>query len=202
MSYFLPFTTKGKATELQAIEVKRLLGLGPYASLDPTAVLPKIPARLLTNADFSDCAEETRDVLFGPRGHGLSAVGFGRSPADGTWLIFVNPTHHPHRQKASLAEEVVHIVLDHPKTEVSRNGVRGTSRTFNKAVEDEAYCVGAACIMPYRELFNAVHDRHEDVDVIAARYVVSKEYVHYRIRRAGLDRIYKKHHPKDQSWDP
>jgi hypothetical protein len=90
-------------------------------------------------------------------------------------------------------EEVVHIVLDHPRTELALSAGTGVTwvRPYNADAEDEAYCVGAACILPWPELFDAVSKRSETAAAIAARYEVSTQYVDYRIRRAGLDRVYK-----------
>ena len=111
--------------------------------------------------------------------------------------ILVNPTHHVHRRRASLIEEIVHILRDHTKTVLSLDGV-GTGdiiRSYDGAVEDEAYCVGAACLIPYPRLFHAVHHKGETVAAIAAAAQVSEEYVAYRIKRAGLSRVYAKQHP-------
>ncbi|CAN5901299.1 MAG: ImmA/IrrE family metallo-endopeptidase [Gemmatimonadetes bacterium] len=190
--YFLPFTPRGRETELTAIRVKRTLHLGAYSSVDPFAILGRIPARLLTPADFAGCSRETIDSLFGARGNCVSAIGYGKSPATGEWLIWVNGSHHIHRQRASLIEEIVHILLDHPKTLLPVASRQPNSRTYDRVVEDEAYNVGAACIIPYRDLFYGIKERPETVEQIAGRYNVSSAYVRYRIKRAGLANVYKK----------
>ena len=212
-SLFLPFSANGKATELAAIEVKRRLGIGATAVVDPFAVLPAIPARLvdasmLTSAMLSTCAAE------------WSGIGFGRIGAAGEELIALNPTHTEARQRVTLMEEIVHIVLDHPKTTLtvrtgdtitanqisvtsalppSRSRARSTStssaRTYSATIEDDAFNIGAACVLPWPELYNAVHRRHEDKVTIAQRFLVSAELVAFRVNRAGLARVYKKHHP-------
>jgi Zn-dependent peptidase ImmA (M78 family) len=189
---FLPFTPKAQETELTAIEVKTKLRLGPYISVDPFLVLGRIPARLLKREDYDTCPETTLGVLFPDLGDVVSALAYGKSPVSGEWLIRVNEAHDRKRQKASLMEEVVHILLDHPFSIVSPAGVRQT-RTFNDVVEDEAFNVGAACIIPYRDLFFAIKNRKERIPEIAGRYAVSTEFVVYRIKRAGLSRVYTKH---------
>ena len=181
--------------------------------VDPFAVLPTIPARLidasmLTSAMLSTCAAE------------WSGIGFGRIGAAGEELIALNPTHTETRQRVTLMEEIVHIVLDHPKTTLSvrtggalaanlisvtsaqppsRTRARSTNtssaRTYSATVEDDAFNIGAACVLPWPELYNAVHRRHEDTVTIAQRFLVSAELVAFRINRAGLARVYKKHHP-------
>jgi len=195
--YFLPFTDSGKATELLAIEVKKRLGLGPYDAVDPYGVLTTVPARLIDPGVVIHNLPEAAAVLFKTRSSSWSAIGLGISPATGEALILLNPSHHSHRQRVSLMEEIVHIVCGHPQTELNLDGKGALStRTFNSAVEDEAYCVGAACIIPYRLLFEAVHYQHESAAAIAQRSGVSEDYVGYRIKRAGLSKVYAKRHPQ------
>ena len=106
-------------------------------------------------------------------------------------MILLNPGHHHHRQRASLMEEVVHIVSGHPKVPL-RFGDGAWKRPFEKEVEDEAFNVGAACIVPYKLLFNAVKNEGLSASEIASQYVVSVAYVTFRIKRAGLYRVYQK----------
>jgi hypothetical protein len=88
-------------------------------------------------------------------------------------------------------EEVVHIVLGHPKAELVRDaGGIVRARSHDAAVEDEAYSVGAACVLPWPELFAAVSRRADAIPEIAQRYGVSDEYVRFRILRAGLGKVY------------
>ena len=209
---FLPFTPQGERTELAAIRIKRHLGLPPDAAVDPFAVLPDVPARLI-DVSLLDPA------LLADHVDGWSGIGFGWLPS-GAELIGLNPTHTETRQRATLMEEIVHIVLDHPKTTLTvssgavtvrpftssapdalpsrgdtRATARASARTFTTSVEDDAYNIGAACVVPYRPLFDAVHMRHEHATTIAERFRVSPELITYRIKRAGLSNVYRKHHP-------
>lgn len=208
---FLPFTPRGKITELAAIAVKRHLGLRPDDPVDPFAVLPDVPARLV-DVSLLDPTLLTDWV------HSWSGIGFGCGPS-GEELICLNPTHAATRQRATLMEEIVHIVLDHPKTTVTlsidapkvamqrdeparmgtvtrtRTTAARSLRTYSPTVEDDAFNIGAACVVPYRLLFEAVHARREDVTVLATRHQLSEELITYRIKRAGLSNVYRKHHP-------
>lgn len=188
MNLFLPFTPAGEKTELAAIEVKRRLGLGPYAAVDPFDVLAAVPARLVSLDSFPPVVRRALTS----HGSAWSAIGYGKSPADGHDLILLNPLHHNHRRRASLMEELVHVVLDHPKVRLDFSGNGRWRRPFEKEVEDEAYNVGAACMIPYRELFNALKHEGLCLEGLAARYDVSTRYIHYRINRAGLHRVYAK----------
>lgn len=205
---FLPFTPHGERAERAAIQVKRHLGLPPNAAVDPFAVLPDVPARLV-DVSLLDSALLTDHV------DGWSGIGFGCSPS-GEELIALNPRHAETRQRATLMEEIVHIVLDHPKTTLLSTGAitvrplnatgshdalplrirtSASARTFTASVEDDAYNIGAACVVPHGARFDAVHRRKEHVTTIAARYLVSTELITYRINRAGLSKVYRKHHP-------
>lgn len=189
---FLPFTDAGEATERIAIDVKAELGLGPYAPVDPFKVLEKVPARLVSRKALGEVSVETLNILTDEGAESWSAVGIGRSSADGAELVLLNPTDHKHRRKVSLMEEIVHIVRDHPRTQLAFNGDGTWNRPYDEEAEDEAYNVGAACILPYRSLFNRVSDRSESARTIARDYSVSQDYVMYRIKRAGLYNTYRK----------
>lgn len=191
---FLPFTANGKAVELLAIEVKHRLGLAPDAIVNPVDVLDRIPARLVDPQELWKEDRGTARALFVDCRAHWSGIGFGKSPLDGFSLILLNPAQARTRQKATLMEEIVHIVLDHPKTHITLSNREGLGeRTHNSRVEDAAYNVGAACLLPYPELFRAVFHAHESASVIASRHNLSVKYVEYRINRSGLYAVYRKH---------
>lgn len=189
---FLPFTDAGEATERIAIDVKEQLGLGPYAPVDPYKVLDEVPARLVSREAMREIPVEVLSVLTGDGSSSWSAAGLGRSPVDGAEMILLNPIDHEHRQKVSLMEEIIHIVRDHPRTPLVFDGDGAWARPYDGEAEDEAYNVGAACILPYRSLFNRVNNRSESASSIARAFSVSREYVMYRIKRAGLYNTYRK----------
>jgi IrrE N-terminal-like domain len=190
VTLFLPFTPAGKKTELDAVRVKTHLGLGSYASVDPYGVLPHVPARLINPEECRLFSEAALATLLSNGSDDLSAVALFRSPFSGEWLVHVNPCHDVHRRRASLMEEIVHIVLDHPRTSILLDA-RARRQTYDKAVEDEAFNVGAACIIPYRALFNAVKRDRTAIPQLAEQYNMSEEYIVYRIKRAGLSNVYK-----------
>ena len=189
---FLPFTPNGKAIELRAIEVKRHLGLGASVAVDPVLVLERVPARLVDPGLLRRTAPEVAHSLFVEGAGSWSGIGWGESPDDGASLILLNPTHAPTRRRATLMEEVVHIVLRHPKSTLtqSTNG-SGWVRSHDSHVENEAFSVGAACLLPYPDVFHAIRDAHETVASMALRYLVSEQYVEFRIKTSGLGRMYR-----------
>lgn len=189
---FLPFTEAGEATERIAIEVKEELGLGPHEAVDPYEVLKEVPARLVPREALRRVSAETLSVLTGKGSSSWSAAGLGRSPVDGAEMILLNPNDHEHRRRVSLMEEIIHFIRDHPRTPLVFDGDGAWDRPYDGEAEDEAYNVGAACILPYRSLFNRVNNRSESASSIARVFSVSREYVMYRIKRAGLYNTYRK----------
>lgn len=187
---FLPFTEGGKQTELIAIEIKDQLGLGPYDSVDPSDVLTNVPARLVSDECIASFPADVRSKLFDRHSDEWSAVGLGRSPIDGAELILLNHTDHPHRRIASLMEEIIHIVREHPRVPLNFNGDGNWVRLHDNDIEDEAYNVGAACIIPYRWLFHHLNGGNANVSQIAQQFGVSQSYVKYRINRAGLYKLF------------
>jgi Zn-dependent peptidase ImmA (M78 family) len=177
---------------LRAIELKRGIGVGADAAVDPRAALPLVPARLLAPQELREANAELARLLFEELALEWSGLGFGKSPADGVALILLNPSHPSTRQRATLMEEIAHILLQHPKTTLQHlSDTKGWRRTHNAAVEDEAFSVGAACLIPYPDLFHAIRDAHETVSSLALRFGVSDEYILFRIKRAGLYRVYR-----------
>jgi hypothetical protein len=189
---FLPFTPNGKATEIAAIAIKSELRLGVYEPMDPYAVLPIIPARILGPEIFDAMSPGTRQAMLIDEVNNWSGLGYGRSESTGEELILLNPTHHPHRQRASLAEEIVHIVGRHPKSILSRQADGNWLRSYAQQIEDEAFNVGAACMIPYERLFKAIKNDSISEAELAEHYDVSVDYVRFRIKRAGLYNIYRK----------
>ena len=64
------------------------------------------------------------------------------------WLVILNPLHDQVRQRATLAEELTDIVMGHPPSAI--DAVAGT-RTYDDRIEDEAYGVGGAMLLPYSQ---------------------------------------------------
>ncbi len=187
---FLPFTDRGKQTELIAIEVKEHLDLGPHDSVSPYDVLSTVPARLVSDECIASFPTHVRSNLFVRDRDDWSAVGLGPSPLDGCELILLNHTDHPHRRVASLMEEIVHIVREHPRISLNFNGDGDWVRPHDSDIEDEAYNVGAACIIPYGWLFHHLNSGNTNVSQIAGEFGVSPDYVKYRINRAGLYKLF------------
>lgn len=190
---FLPFSTAAKAIEEKAIALKQRLGVGWYDAIDPVAVLARIPARLLLEADVCALDPSAGARLFDRDSDEWSA--FALPPADGRMAIIVlNSRHAPTRRRASLMEEVVHLMLGHPPSALLEDEMVESirSRTVDTRIEQEAYDVGAACLLPYRPLFFAIK-KGVPLAGIAAQFAVSEALVEFRVKRCALSRLHRKH---------
>ena len=183
---FLPFVG-GEAARIEccALAAKRCLGVHPSAAVDPWQAAANVGI-VVCGADFFDQldADDRRQVLE----VGGSCWSAGTILAPGQAMVILNPTHERVRQKATLAEELAHIVMGHPP---SRIDPTTGFRTYDGDVESEAYGVGGAMILPYGQLFSLVRGGAA-APAIAARFSVSERFVTYRINRAGLRRMYNK----------
>lgn len=184
---FLPFTPKGKDIELKAIAIKGGYGYGAYDPVDPRELADRMGVVIVPETWFDSLDDGHRRALFVDHGRSWSA---GSIVVDDRLHVLLNPTHSAERQSPTLAEELVHLSLGHPATQlVVVDGV--TMRTCQHELEGEAYAVAAALLMPYRSTFNHLRDRRR-IETIPAIVPVSVACRVYRTKTAGLWRVAKK----------
>lgn len=183
---FLPFAEAGRSIELRAIELKRAHGMGPYEAVDPHILAARMGAVIVDAAWFDTLPDSVKRAVLVEHEKKWSA---GSITVDGSLFIVANPRHAETRRSITLLEELVHHGLGHPKSKLMQ--VDGaTMRTCQHDVEDEAYAVATALVMPYRDLFNHVNASQPLAD-LAVPVPVSQACRLYRVKRAGLWRTYK-----------
>lgn len=181
---FLPFTPIGKAIELRAIELKRAHGFGSYAAVDPETLARAMDAHIVDEGWFASLAPALRRAVLVDHRDRWSA---GSITVEGQLIILANPRHPETRRTVTLLEELVHHGLGHPKSELTvRDGV--VMRTCRHDVEDEAYAVATALVMPYPTLFAHVKAGRA-IDELETPAPVSHECRRFRVKRAGLWRL-------------
>jgi hypothetical protein len=182
---FLPFTPQGRAIEMRAIDLKRAHGLGPYAAVGPSDLATRMGAHIVDASWFATLPPAIRRSVLDVHRLAWSA---GSITFDGCLVIAANPKHSETRRSVTLLEELVHHGLGHPKSElIERDGA--VIRTCQHEVEDEAYCVATALLMPYRALFRHVNAGCP-LDELEVPSPVSHECRLFRVKRAGLWRTY------------
>jgi len=184
-SLFLPFTPQGQRIERLAISIKDAHGYGPYDAVSPIELADRMGIAVAAASWFDGFPKDLAAEVLVRFGDAWSA---GSISCEGTLCVVLNPGHPPTRQAISLAEELVHEALGHPKSRlVQMEGL--LVRTCEHSVEDEAYSVATALVMPYQSLFNHV-DRGLPLSDLTTPVPVSAACRDFRIKRAGLWRTY------------
>ena len=182
----LPQSTKRRVFERIALRIREFAATPVEARLDPWRLARRLSVRVLTPDDVPGITPEMRAVLMS--GDGWSGGALPPLP-DGTRLVFLNPTHSPERQTATLMEEICHLVLGHTPTRIHgveiADGTNERFRDFNAAQEEAAYGVGSAALVPYLPLRRATEFGLE-LPAIAKHYGVSKALVEYRLKVCRL----------------
>lgn len=186
-----PPTSKGRTYETYALCIRDFAGLrDPFQKLDPFRLAAY--ANLLV-ADFEAVrpllTQETLDQLLGAGRKNWSGGACSQALPDGRKLIILNPTHGKNRQNATLMEEICHVFFGHRpsrlafREEGGDGGVK--ARDYNAEIEEQAYSVGAAALVPYSALVRFVENAMTSRQ-IARHFEVSHLLVEYRIKISRL----------------
>jgi hypothetical protein len=132
-------------------------------------------------------SEESLRQLIGDGKETWSGGACSQTLPSGEKLIILNPTHHVNRQHATLMEEISHVFLGHTP---SRLVVGNKTRDYHAEIEEEAYGVGAAALVPYTALRRMIKQGKTSRE-IARHFVVSKLLVEFRMKITRLWEDYK-----------
>lgn len=192
----LPPTRKGRHYEIRAIGLRDFAGL----ERDDTPLNPFDLAHYakLFVASFEEIepflTEETKVHLLGAGRDKWSGGACSQALPDGRRLIILNPTHGKNRQNATLMEEICHVFMGHKP---SRLAIKNTNkagetiaRDYRAEIEEEAYSIGAAALVPFSALKRMVFHGKTSRE-IAEHFNVSRELVEYRIKVSRLWNDYK-----------
>jgi hypothetical protein len=135
--------------ERQGLRMRRRLALPSHGSLDPYALAPAMGVVVLTPQDIAGLSPDCVEELLGSSASHWSG-GCLHLP-DGRAIVVLNPTHADTRKRATLMEELVHIDLRHPPSQIVRAGGMAM-RSYQKSKETEAYWVGSAALVTRHQL--------------------------------------------------
>ena len=154
----LPPTRKGRNYEIKAVGLREFAGL----RRDDERLNPFDLARFanLLVAKFEDIepflTTETKAELLSNSKDKWSGGACSQVLPSGEKLIILNPTHGANRQNATLMEEICHVFLGHKPSrlaiETKNKDGKIIARDYQAEIEEEAYSVGAAALLPYRAL--------------------------------------------------
>lgn len=191
----MPPTRKGRKYEIRAIGLREFAGL----TSDEDRLNPFDLARYakLLVASFEQIepflTEETKAHLLGEGSDKWSGGACSQTLHDGRKLIVLNPTHGENRQNATLMEEICHVFLGHKPSRLAiktknKHG-KTIARDYQPEIEEEAYSVGAAALVPYSALKKMV-DQGKTSREISRHFNVSRDLVEYRIKVSRLWKDY------------
>jgi hypothetical protein len=193
----LPPTRKGRNYEIKALGLRDFAGLRrddePLNPFDLAKYANLLVASFEQIEPF--LSEETKRHLLGEGSDKWSGGACSQKLPDGRKLIILNPTHGANRQNATLMEEISHVFLGHKPSRLAVQNYNkkgeAISRDYHAEIEEEAYSVGAAALVPYSALRRMVLQGKSSRE-IARHFNVSRELVEYRMKVSRLWEEYKK----------
>ncbi len=100
-------------------------------------------------------------------------------------LVLYNDAHRTTRVRATLMEELFHIRLNHPRSQIRLLSPSPTGRTYDGQVESAAYGSGAAALVPYAALKKMI-GAGATASMVARTFEVSSDLVNFRMKVTRL----------------
>ncbi len=175
-----PAGAKWRQFEQKALEIRRFAGVTPDKRLDPEALAEIIKLRIVRLSAIDGLSDQTRDHL---ETSGQWSGAATEIMPDGSRIIIINDAQSRTRQTATLMEEICHTLLGHEPSRIRTGDKAG--RTYRKQIEEEAYGVGAAALVPYQTLAEMLATG-QTARNIASHFGVSVALVEYRMTVLGL----------------
>jgi hypothetical protein len=166
-----------------ALQIRNFAGIDLIARLDPFALAKLINIRVLYLNDLTQLSESSRARLDSSDGWSGGAT---QDLGDGSYIVILNQKHSSGRQAATLMEEVCHILFGHRPSGIAADWAGGRSYNFN--VEEEAYSVGSAALVPYHSMKNFLVSG-ASVRKIAAHFGVTPSLIVYRAKGTLLQKL-------------
>lgn len=168
--------------ERQGLRMRRRLALLPAAALDPFALAQAMEVPVITPHDVLQLDDNCLAELLGSGARSWS--GGSLHLPDGRAVVVLNPTHAETRNRATLIEELVHIDLQHPPSQIMRSGGLAM-RSYNKTNETQAYWIGTAALVT-RQRLQLAEQAGATREVLAKECGVSRDLVKFREQVTGI----------------
>lgn len=167
--------------EGKAHALREKCSLSVFASLDPFLLAEKMSVAVLDPTQIPELESYMPQLL----GTDPSAWSAGTiHPENGQPLVILNPTHCITRKRATLMEELSHVFLKHPPSQLRIDGST-SQRTYKKTYETQAYWVGTAALLP-RHVLKGARTRQMTREALAEQCGVSLDLVRFREKVVGL----------------
>jgi Zn-dependent peptidase ImmA (M78 family) len=184
---FFPPNPKQWGNERNGLRLREDLGIGLAVRLSVRDAFTKLNGHVeVWRSSEVACAKKYSDLLHGLRSSAWSA--FASPCPDGAVVVIFNETHAKQRRRATLMEEFFHLRLGHPPSTIRFTSGGDARRTFKSVIEEEAYCSGAAALVPYKGL-RFFLDQGRTSKEIAEIFDVSEQLLEFR---AKVTKLYKR----------
>jgi Zn-dependent peptidase ImmA (M78 family) len=169
--------------ERTAAKVRRRIGLDQFTVLDPNLLVADLDAEVFHLRDLIP-----DDEVALRRARRIAFDGAASShPESGQPVILINCGKPVRRRKATLMEELSHLLLKHKPSRIAPDPELGIiRRSFDRAQENEAYDLGAALLLPKERIQQDVKEEQLLAPEIAKAHRCSEDLVVYRVRRMRL----------------
>jgi Zn-dependent peptidase ImmA (M78 family) len=166
-----------RAIERCGIRIRKFAGITPFVALDPYKLAERLGMKVVDISSLKEITIENAHKLLIEKSHEWSGASSGILP-DGSVFIILNTTQSIWRRKATLMEEICHVLLGHQCDRLPLNQTQ-KRRDYDERQEFEAYGVGAAALVPYIALKH-FHSQEYPNSQIAQLFGVSESLVKYR----------------------
>lgn len=193
----LPQSRRARDYEIRARALREFAGLRfDDEPLDPFRLARYAKLSVVPFNEIKGLSDSAREHLLGEGKDSWSGGAASLRLPDGSKLIILNPTQSRNRQNATLMEEICHVFLGHRPSrlaiEVKNSLGVEIARDYDRQIEEEAYGVGAAALVPFTALKRFV-ESGKGSDEIARHFKVSKALIEYRLKITLLWDNYRNH---------
>lgn len=185
----MPRNHLGRLYERVGLNIREFAGVSPEKALDPFSLASYVKIRIMEPRQIRNLSPLISRKLTREYGANWSAVTI--ELPHGERLCIMNPIHTAERIRATLMEEIAHVVLGHKCTNILTAGEGLAFREYNGPNEQVAYGVGAAALVPYSELVGRLQIG-QSPEKIARNFNVSIDLVLYRIKITMLWKVYQR----------
>jgi len=169
--------------EHRALDLRDELSLdydGPLPVDDAFACIPGARVSAVSEIPMARCHLEH---LHGKGSAECSGAAIPLPDGD-TWVVY-NDVHSLVRTRATLMEEFFHLRLGHPPSRVRVYVEHDPRRSYDAAIEGQAYAAGAAALVPYYALRRGLAEG-ETAAAMGERLGVSAALVDFRLKVTRL----------------
>lgn len=185
----MPRNHLGRLYERVGLNIREFAGVSPEEALDPFSLASYVKIRIVEPRQIRNLSPLISQKLTREYSTNWSAVTI--ELPHGERLCIMNPRHTAERIRATLMEEIAHVILGHKCTNILTAGEGLAFREYHAPNERVAYGVGAAALVPYCSLVASLEMDHAP-EKIAKNFKVSVELVLYRIKITMLWKVYQR----------